>query len=1447
MGSRSLSSASSDDDDAPPIRVPRVNQCATSRTKDSQSPAQSASKLDRRRSADRRPSFSANRRSGTGAGTGTGTGIANWRPFDSRDATVERAGSSTATTATTPPPSSSLGLMLAANGAVQEKEMVMMGKAQEHGFVGRRAPWRSPWAISVFAFVTSLLGIGLLLAVIHSSVTRQIDPKGCRMSYMRPSYAKLSDFDTEHTRLASKYSLYLYREQGIDHDVKVRGVPVLFIPGNAGSYKQVRPIAAEAANYFHDVLQHDEAALRAGVRSLDFFTVDFNEDITAFHGQTLLDQAEYLNEAIRYILSLYLDPRVSERDPDLPDPTSVIVLGHAMGGIVARTMLIMPNYQHNSINTIITMSAPHARPPVSFDGQIVQTYKDINNYWRHAYSQKWANDNPLWHVTLVSIAGGGLDTVVPSDYASIESLVPDTHGFTVFTSTIPNVWTSMDHQAILWCDQFRKVIIRALFDIVDVHRASQTKPRAQRMRVFKKWFLSGMETVAEKIAPTSDPTTLLIVDDKSDSITAEGERLVLRELGTQGSVRAHLMPIPPPGSPELKRFTLLTDTKLDKPGENGKLEVMFCSVIPSQPNPTGPAIPSQLDLSKGNAGTTRLACTNVAPDVITLPASTRFARFPFSVRKEAEIPPFSYLEYVLDDISEHQFVAVIEKATIPTPGFVIAEFSDHSNSHHTRHIGLRNLLTFGISLRLPSNRPMMSEVRIPSVKSSLLAYNLRISALECSGRKDLFAPLVRQYLAEPYESKYFVNARQAAVSLHGVAPYVPPPMSREPEAEGLAFQLWTDPTCNSSIQVDLTVDVMGSLGKLYMRYRTVFAAFPLFIVSLVLRKQFQVYDSTGSFITFAEGLDLSLRQSIPVMLIVLAALTLSTTKMAPSSSAGLWHWGGNTTFTNFHQNDLLIGTQDPFFLFLIPLIGIICVGVCTVVNYIALSLTRLISVVISFIGFLTVRFGWVNAEDRRRPSNPAIFPPSSPRRRMITTAVLLFLVSTMIPYQLAYLVACLVQLGTLVRAQRISSELRSPANSNFHNYVHSIFILMLWILPINLPTLVVWMHNLSVHWLTPFTSHHNVFSIMPFILLVETHTTGQMIPRTGGTGNGRCCVLLRHITSILLLSLALYAAVYGVSYAYTLHQFVNLFAFWLVMVHSTADDWSLTGLRQLILHNRNNANNKSETGSRKRGKEPGTLEVLFQGPKLEFVSKGEEDNMAIIKEFMRFKVHMEGSVNGHEFEIEGEGEGRPYEGTQTAKLKVTKGGPLPFAWDILSPQFMYGSKAYVKHPADIPDYLKLSFPEGFKWERVMNFEDGGVVTVTQDSSLQDGEFIYKVKLRGTNFPSDGPVMQKKTMGSEASSERMYPEDGALKGEVKYRLKLKDGGHYDAEVKTTYKAKKPVQLPGAYNVNRKLDITSHNEDYTIVEQYERAEGRHSTGGMDELYKSAHHHHHHHHHH
>jgi glycosylphosphatidylinositol deacylase len=887
---------------------------------------------------------------------------------------------------------------------------------------------------------------------------------------------------------------------------------------------------------------------------LDFFTVDFNEDITAFHGQTMLDQAEYLNEAIAYILSLYHDPRRSERDPDLPDPTSVIILGHSMGGIVARTMLVMPNYQSNSINTIITMSAPHARPPVSFDAEIVRTYKQINDYWRQAYSQKWANNNPLWHVTLISIAGGGLDTVVPSDYASLESLVPDTHGFTVFTSSVPNVWTGMDHQAILWCDQFRKVVVRSLYDVIDVNRPAQTKPRAERMRSFKKWYLTGMETVAEKTLSQKEPTTLLTLEDNSNSIIAQGERLTLRKFGQSHKPRAHLLPIPPQGSPGGKRFTLLTDQRLDKAGDSGKLEVLFCSVFPLHPGQSATLFSMNMDLSGDSSGSTRLACKNAASDVISLPASTRTTKRPFYLDEETEIQPFSYLQYDLEDISDHQFVAVVDKAVDPTPGWVIAEFSDNVQSHKIRSLGLRRLLAFGMKIKLPATRPMVAEVQIPALHSSLLAYNLEMSSHGCGDESELFTPLLRQYISEPYESKYFVNVKQANINLHGVSPFMPPPLKNKNVQDGLSLQFWTDPTCNSTIKISLRVDVPGSLGKLYMRYRTVFAAFPLLVVALVLRKQFRVYDETGIFMSFTESLDLCLRQSLPL---VLVALTFLSVSLAQASSApprpvqsGFWGWRGNATESqiDFTKNDLLVGSQDPFFWFMVPLIGLVCVGACVMINYAALAITYVSGILY---GSLSFKPAWLRNDDRRRAPSPA-FAPSTPRRRVLTTTILLFLVSTVIPYQFAYLVACLVQIATCTRAIRFAKEAPSDTNFNFYNYAHSILILMLWILPINLPILVVWVHNLAVHWLTPFSSHHNVLSIMPFILLVETLTSGKMVPRVTSR--------LRHLTSVFFFGIAIYAAVYGVTYAYMLHYLVNFVAAWLVAIHSSTSTWTLTGL-----------------------------------------------------------------------------------------------------------------------------------------------------------------------------------------------------------------------------------------------------------------------------------------------
>lgn len=69
-------------------------------------------------------------------------------------------------------------------------------------------------------------------------------PNGCIMTYMYPTYIPIS---SPANVSSDKYGLFLYHEgwKKIDfaeHIKKLDGVPVLFIPGNGGSYKQARSL-----------------------------------------------------------------------------------------------------------------------------------------------------------------------------------------------------------------------------------------------------------------------------------------------------------------------------------------------------------------------------------------------------------------------------------------------------------------------------------------------------------------------------------------------------------------------------------------------------------------------------------------------------------------------------------------------------------------------------------------------------------------------------------------------------------------------------------------------------------------------------------------------------------------------------------------------------------------------------------------------------------------------------------------------------------------------------------------------------------------------------------------------------------------------------------------------------------------------------------------------------
>src|ERR1700722_2097144 len=122
----------------------------------------------------------------------------------------------------------------------------------------------------IIGFLGILTLIAICLLYLATLDIPTLSPQGCRMSWMSPSYILQTGFNVSWTPLANRYSLWLYREEGWQpnhvrfRDMSVEptldpvgyaqasGAPVLFIPGNAGSSRQVRSIASSAVRQFFE-------------------------------------------------------------------------------------------------------------------------------------------------------------------------------------------------------------------------------------------------------------------------------------------------------------------------------------------------------------------------------------------------------------------------------------------------------------------------------------------------------------------------------------------------------------------------------------------------------------------------------------------------------------------------------------------------------------------------------------------------------------------------------------------------------------------------------------------------------------------------------------------------------------------------------------------------------------------------------------------------------------------------------------------------------------------------------------------------------------------------------------------------------------------------------------------------------------------------------------------
>lgn len=90
------------------------------------------------------------------------------------------------------------------------------------------------------------------------------------------------------------------------------GSPVLFIVGNADSYRQVRSLGSVAYR------------MGENQKQLDYFSIDFNEELSALFGSVLEQQTEFVAHAIQQILSLYKKEK------------KIILVGNSIGGLLSR-------------------------------------------------------------------------------------------------------------------------------------------------------------------------------------------------------------------------------------------------------------------------------------------------------------------------------------------------------------------------------------------------------------------------------------------------------------------------------------------------------------------------------------------------------------------------------------------------------------------------------------------------------------------------------------------------------------------------------------------------------------------------------------------------------------------------------------------------------------------------------------------------------------------------------------------------------------------------------------------------------------------------------------------------------------------------------------------------------------------------------------------------------
>ncbi|KAK7054117.1 GPI inositol-deacylase [Favolaschia claudopus] len=886
-------------------------------------------------------------------------------------------------------------------------------------------------------FVTGSIAVFsvLLVAYLYSATldtASNLSPQGCRMSYMYPSYVLQSEFDATWTPLAKRYSLWLYREvdqygKGWEPTHVSNGVPVLFIPGNAGSSRQVRSIASSAVRqYFerpHSVAP--EFWLRPELKPLDFFAVEFNEDLSAFHGPTLEAQTAYTSRAIAYILSLY------------PQGTSIIIMGHSMGGIVATSLLPSTN-----ISAIITMSTPHTLPPARFDARIDGIYE--------RNSHVLASDP----TPILSLCGGATDMMIPSESCV---LPPSTHPEepfrrTVFSSALEGAWTGVGHREMVWCHQVRWRVARAALEL-----AAADSPVGRGL-ILDRWLRDGHALPPTLPSDGIDDTT--VPPRSSLEMLPADTQLVLKH--PQGT-RTYLLPIPTPptGAKANMKFVLLISQ-----GSVGP-------VAPQKP------LSLKAEVSKcGGRGADEVRCSSLRPDVLKLMPSPILGRpFPIPSEGSDESEGLVLFEADISATESLKWVGVKmdggESAGWIMGGFVMDE-------PFVSGVSTFKLLLGSISVPLSDLGALRASFHFPNLLSNaLIVYRIsprhRISDKPCAD--PLLAPLL-VHTSHPSETHYFplnvAPSHRILLHTHAIAPHVHSDRILPP---GLYFTLYSSGSlgCKSDlVSLDLSIDWFATLGRWASRYFTVLPTWAIGVVAVILFQAWGAGEVTGQVPAVEESLTTFTGTSLRRLLI--CSIALSAVPLAEK-----YYLGNNGELLLSAIAPLLLLISTGFVVvswwmlraLMFPL-GFLRMGASrrrreetSVHRSTVISMCLIFLLIFLFVPWQVAFLGcWVIH----------LYNCAASRVHMAHLAS--------IPDTVA--VPLLRREGEAMAEEPRRPSRPPPHVANNHNHNMHLLLLMTWLLPLAAPVLVVWVRTLAIAGLTtPFDGDHFFLNVAPFLILVD--------------------------------------------------------------------------------------------------------------------------------------------------------------------------------------------------------------------------------------------------------------------------------------------------------------------------------------------------------------------------